>query len=62
MDEEIEFKDKKITVLEDILKGFDHYDECKINFSIIQLDNLLKEIEQGGDYWKLWINADNTFK
>jgi RNase P protein component len=31
MDEEIEFKDKKITVLEDKLKGLDQYDEGKIN-------------------------------
>ncbi len=49
IDEETEFKDKKITVQEDKLKGFDQYDECKINFSIIKLDNLLKEIELEGN-------------
>ncbi len=31
MDEEIEFKDKKITHLEDKLKGLNQYDEAKVN-------------------------------
>ena len=31
MDEEIEYKDNKITLLEDQLKGLNQYDETKIN-------------------------------
>ncbi len=31
MDEEIEFKDKKIPHLEDKLKGLNQYDEAKVN-------------------------------
>ncbi len=40
MDEEIEFKDKKLTHLEDKLKGLNQYDEVRlklVNFLIIQL-------------------------
>jgi hypothetical protein len=31
MDEEIEYKDNKITILEDQLKGLNQYDKDKIN-------------------------------
>ncbi len=31
MDEEIEFKDKKFTVLEEKLKGLNQYDEAEVN-------------------------------
>jgi hypothetical protein len=47
MDEEIEYEDKKITHLEDKLKGLNQYDDVKIN------EFLNQKIELEGDYMKL---------
>ncbi len=63
MDEEIEFKDKKITVLEDKLKGLNQYDESQINKFLNHTvrqsdkrDRVRRRLQEAMN------NADKTFK